>query len=208
MSGLTEPTPNFPLAEGFTLPPLDAEEMTLANEVFSLERYTSAPLVSAAAREQIFGTRTPQGEVGNFVCNGFVIHTLESTEEGTATGAIIAPMPGLTEIEFLDFCLQQNEHAMPEPPFHRPKFDVIAAALARTGISAATGLHIGQMQKPPISMSALTIPRVYINELGGAQNQDEPSVYAIKLSSVLFRRLTLLRLQDLRSGQKSDGTPD
>jgi len=198
---IPSPTPNFTLAEGFVLPPLDTEELRIANEVFSTENYTSAPLIDAAAREWVLGCAYPQRPVGYFACRGFVIHTMQQEEHGIAVDTIIAPPPELDKIAFLESCLQLNLPVLPEADFKKRATSLrdVTAALGRTGIPAATGVHIGvDINRPTMSFAALSVPRVYINELSRRQSIDTPDQYGIKTSAALFNYLTSKQLEALR----------
>ena len=202
---MTSPTPagpNFPLAEGFTLPALDGEALRIANEVFAIKNYASAPLIGAEDRDRLVGHPYPQRPVGPFACRGFIIHTLQQVEAGIAADTIVAPPPEMNEAEFLARALELtlSSPAVPEADFHEratPLRDIVEA-LGRTGIPAATGFHIGvRLDRPTVSVASLFVPRVYISKFGARQSAENPADYAVKTTAALFGFLTKKQLEAL-----------
>lgn len=157
----------------------------------------------------MFGHAYPQHPVGGFACRGFVIHTVELTDEGIVADGIAAPPPGMDELAFLRLCLGLNSFLRPGPDFNDrepPLYDIVAA-LGRTGIPAATGVHISvRPNEPEVAVPALILPRVYISEFGSRQSVDSAETYAAHVAAALFHHLTNLQLEALEHRGKGQET--
>ncbi|HSE61187.1 MAG TPA: hypothetical protein VLA88_02745 [Candidatus Saccharimonadales bacterium] len=191
--------PGIYTAEGFEMPEFNNDDADTIEEVFTLKRYTSAPLISKAERERIFGHPNPPGVVGPYRTNGFVIYSAVPMDRAIGVEGMIAPSPDMTEKQFLEHCLSKLTPAMPTREDFPVPLGRVAAGMSRVGLRAVAGMNMSvSSEDATIAFPSLFIPRLYMSgEFKGPTDPEPRHEFAIKLAAVVFASLTLQQLKTL-----------